>query len=58
MEFFVTAARELNFSRTALLMNMEQSTLSKRISMLEQILGVKLFIRDSGPFPLRRRESF
>lgn len=52
MQLFVTAARELNFSRTALLMNLEQSTLSKRIATLEQLLGVKLFTRDTRPISL------
>ena len=43
---FVTLANYLNFSETAILLNISQPTLSRHILQMEEELGVKLLIRD------------
>lgn len=45
LEYFITAAKYLNFRKAAEMMHIEQSTLSKHISRLESDLGCQLFIR-------------
>lgn len=52
IKLFLSIAETRNFSRTAELMHMEQSTLSRRIAVLEQELGFSLFKRDSRPVQL------
>jgi len=52
IRLFLSIAETRNFSRTAELIHMEQSTLSRRIAVLEQELGFSLFKRDSRPVQL------
>ena len=52
IKLFLSIADTRSFSRTAELMHMEQSTLSRRIAILEQELGFSLFKRDSRPVQL------
>lgn len=52
IKLFLSIAETKNFSRTAEIMHMEQSTLSRRIAVLEQELGFSLFKRDSRPVQL------
>lgn len=49
IKLFLSISETRNFSRTAELMHMEQSTLSRRIAILEQDLGFPLFKRDTRP---------
>ncbi len=52
IKLFLTVAETRSFSRAAEAMHMEQSTLSRRIAVLEQELGFSLFNRDSRPIAL------
>ena len=52
IKLFLSIAETRNFSRTAAVMHMEQSTLSRRIAVLEQELGFPLFKRDTRPVQL------
>lgn len=52
IQLFLTVAEVRNFSRAATRMHMTQPTLSKRISHLEEAIGVKLFDRDKRPIEL------
>jgi DNA-binding transcriptional LysR family regulator len=49
-------ARNLNFGRTAALLNLTQSTLSRNISMLEKYVGAQLCVRTS-PLQITRAGS-
>lgn len=52
IKMFLTVAELGSFSKAALAMNVEQSTLSKRIASLEQIMGAQLFERSARPVTL------
>ena len=52
MRMFLAVAEEKSFSRAAERMHMEQPTLSRRISLLEQAFGVSLFKRGTRPIQL------
>ena len=45
LEYFVSAAHSLNFSEVARLHHISQPAISRQISLLEEELGVKLFMR-------------
>jgi DNA-binding transcriptional LysR family regulator len=52
IQAFIAVAEHRSFSRASLVLNIEQSTLSKRISLLEQSLDLQLFRRDFRPIDL------
>lgn len=47
LQYFVSVARHLNFSKAAAECHVSQSTISRQIAVLEKDLGIKLFIRDT-----------
>jgi len=55
VKLFLTVAESRSFSRAAEIMHVEQSTLSRRIAVLEQELGFSLFNRNSRPIGLTER---
>lgn len=62
LHYFLTVARERNITNAAKVLHITQPTLSRQMTLLEEQLGVKLFVRDSRPlaltdegFLLRRR---
>lgn len=54
IKLFLLLAEHLSFTEVAALTNITQPTLSKRISQMEQMLGVRLFDRDKRPIELTR----
>lgn len=52
LKMFLAVAEANSFSRAAEVMHVEQSTLSRRIAVLEQELGFPLFNRESRPIQL------
>lgn len=52
IQLFLTVAEVRNFSRAATRVHMTQPTLSRRISLLEDTIGAKLFDRDKRPVEL------
>lgn len=54
IQIFLAVAEERNFLRAATRMNLTQPTLSKRISVLEDLIGVKLFDRLKRPVELTK----
>lgn len=52
IQLFLAVARERNFSRAAEQMSLSQPTLSKRITYIEDMLGVRLFDRNQRPVAL------
>lgn len=52
LHYFLTVARERNITGAAKLLHITQPTLSRQMALLEEELGVKLFIRDSRPLSL------
>ncbi len=55
VKLFLAVAEANSFSRAAEAMHVEQSTLSRRILVLEQTLGFPLFDRNSRPVRLTRK---
>jgi DNA-binding transcriptional LysR family regulator len=59
LRYAVVAAETKNFSRAAEILNVKQSTLSKRILALEQRLGIILFERSTrGAIPTKAGADF
>ena len=54
VKLFLVLAEELNFSRAAVILNVAQPTISKRISVIENNLGITLFDRNKRPLELTR----
>lgn len=52
LHYFLTVARERNITNAAKALHITQPTLSRQMSLLEDELNVKLFIRDSRPLSL------
>jgi DNA-binding transcriptional LysR family regulator len=52
LRYFVTVARERNFTRAAEQLHIAQPPLSRQIQLLEEELGVSLLSRDSRPIQL------
>ena len=48
MQIFITAANELNYTRTANICNVTQPTVSRSIDALEKTLGLTLFYKRSN----------
>ncbi|MEZ5692743.1 MAG: LysR family transcriptional regulator, partial [Altererythrobacter sp.] len=59
LRFAVTAAETSSFLRAAKLLGVKQSTLSKKVSALEQRLGIVLFERSTrGVIPTKTGKAF
>lgn len=54
IQLFLVTANEKSFSRAAEMLNLVQPSLSKRISALEETIGVRLFNRETRPITLTR----
>ena len=52
IQLFLTLAKERNFSRAAKLLHIAQPTLTRRIQVLEEMIGEELFLRDKRPVEL------
>lgn len=52
LQYFLTVAREGNISRAAEALHITQPTLSRQMTLLEEQLGVRLFLRNSRPLAL------
>ncbi len=52
LRYFLTVAEERNVTRAAQLLHITQPTLSRQMTLLEQELGVGLFVRGSRPLDL------
>lgn len=50
--YFLTVAREHNITNAAKTLHIKQPTLSRQMALLEDVVGAKLFIRDSRPLSL------
>lgn len=50
--YFLTVAREQNITKAASVLHITQPTLSRQMSLLEEEMGVRLFIKDSRPIRL------
>ena len=57
LEAFLAVVRMQSFSKAAEHLNLAQSTVSKRLQVLEHSLGVLLFERKKGNHPLRLTEA-
>lgn len=55
IKLFLAAAETQSFSRAAEIMHVEQPTISRRIALLEQGLGFRLFDRKSKPIQLTHK---
>ena len=58
LRYFVTVARELNFSKAAQLLHMAQPPLSRQIRQLEDELGAELIDRSARPLRLTAAGHF
>lgn len=52
LHYFLTVARERNITRAARALHITQPTLSRQMTLLEESLGARLFLRDSRPLTL------
>lgn len=52
LQYFLAVAREQNITNAAKVLHITQPTLSRQMTMLEEELGTKLFLRDSRPLML------
>lgn len=52
LHYFLTVARERNITNAAKVLHITQPTLSRQMTLLEDQLGTKLFVRDSRPLAL------
>lgn len=52
LHYFLTVARERNITNAAKALHITQPTLSRQMTLLEDEIGAKLFIRDSRPLSL------
>ncbi len=52
LHYFLTVARERNITNAAKALHITQPTLSRQMALLEDEMGVKLFLRDSRPLAL------
>jgi DNA-binding transcriptional LysR family regulator len=48
IEYFLNAAKHLNFTKAAEELHTSQPTVSRQIALLEEELGIPLFVRDKG----------
>lgn len=58
LKYFLTVAREKNFTRASEILHVSQPSLSKQIKELEDELGKKLFIRQSAGIKLTDEGNF
>ena len=52
LHYFLTVARERNITNAAKALHITQPTLSRQMTLLEEEVGAKLFVRDSRPLAL------
>lgn len=52
LHYFLTVAREQNITNAAKVLHITQPTLSRQMALLEEEIGVKLFLRNSRPLTL------
>lgn len=50
LHYFLTVARERNITNAAKALHITQPTLSRQMTLLEEEVGAKLFVRDSRPW--------
>ena len=52
IQMFLVLAKEKSFSRAATLLHVAQPTLTRRIQILEETIGLELFVRNKRPVEL------